>query len=259
MSGAGSASDPLGGKVAIVTGAGRGIGEGIAIALAKAGVATVVVDRDEGNAEATAAGIRANGGIFTARTCDVSDRSAVSNLVSSVMAEFEHLDVLVNNAQALRPMVPLAECTPEDLALTLDTGVWGTFHLMQCCYPHMARQGGAIINLGSSAGTHGQIGLGPYAAAKEAIRALSRVAALEWGKDGITVNVICPSVMTASAHAWAVANPAEYQGFLSRRAVPRDGDAVGDIGATVVFLAGPGATFISGETIMVNGGGSMRA
>jgi NAD(P)-dependent dehydrogenase (short-subunit alcohol dehydrogenase family) len=156
-------------------------------------------------------------------------------------------------------MVPLADCTSDDLALTLNSGVWGTFHFMQLCYPHMARQGGGcIVNLGSSAGTHGQIGLGPYAAAKEAIRGLSRVAALEWGKAGITVNVICPSVMTPSAHAWAAANPAEHQGILSRRAIPRDGDAVDDIGATTVFLASPGATFITGETIMVNGGGSMR-
>jgi len=253
-----SRADPLGGKVAVVTGGGRGIGAGIAAALAGAGAATVVVDRNSDNAEATVAGIWADGGSARAMACDVSDRSAVSNVVDSVVAEFGHLDILVNNAQALRPMVPLAQCTPDDLALTLDSGVWGTFHFMQLCYPHMAGQGGCIVNLGSSAGTHGQIGLGPYAAAKEAIRALSRVAALEWGKDGITVNVICPSVMTPSAQAWAEANPAEYQGFLSRRAVPRDGDAVRDIGAAVVFLAGPGATFITGETIMVNGGGSMR-
>lgn len=251
-------TDALSGKVAIVTGGGRGIGKGIATALAKAGAATVVVDRDGGNAEATAAGIRTDGDVAVAMACDVSDRSAVSKTVDLVVAEFGYLDVLVNNAQALRPMVPLAECTPDDLALTLESGLWGTFHFMQLCYPHMAGRGGCIVNLGSSAGTHGQIGLAPYAAAKEAIRALSRVAALEWGKDGITVNVICPSVMTPSAQVWAEANPIEYQGFLSRRAVPRDGDAVADIGATVVFLAGPGATFISGETIMVNGGGTMR-
>jgi NAD(P)-dependent dehydrogenase (short-subunit alcohol dehydrogenase family) len=255
----GDAGGPLGGKVAVVTGGGRGIGQGIAIALARAGSVAVVVDRDGDNAEATAAAIRADGGNATAMTCDVSDRSAVSQVVSAVVEEFGHLDILVNNAQALRPMIPLAECVPDDLALTLDTGVWGAFHFMQLCYPHMAEQGaGCIVNLGSSAGTHGQIGLGPYAAAKEAIRGLSRVAALEWGKDGITVNVLCPSVMTPSARKWAEANPIEYKGFLTRRAVPRDGNAVEDIGATVVFLASSGATFISGETIMVNGGGSMR-
>jgi NAD(P)-dependent dehydrogenase (short-subunit alcohol dehydrogenase family) len=253
-----STSDPLYGKVAIVTGGGRGIGQGIAIALAQAGAAVVVVDRDAANAASTAAEIQANGGTCVAKTCDVSDRSGASEVVSSVVAEFGHLDILVNNAQALRPMIPLAECTPDDLALTLDSGVWGTFHFMQLCYPHMAGHGGSIVNLGSSAGTHGQVGLGAYAAAKEAIRGLSRVAALEWGKVGITVNVICPAVITPAAQEWAEANPAEYQGFLSRRAVPRDGDAVGDIGAAVVFLAGPGATFITGETIMVNGGGTMR-
>ena len=258
MSEAVGTADPLSGRVAIVTGGGRGIGKGIAIALAKAGAATVVVDRDAGNATSTAGGIQASGGTSVAKTCDVSDRSAVSAVIESVVAEFGRVNILVNNAQALRPMVPLAECTSDDLALTLDSGVWGTFHFMQLCYPHMAGQGGCIVNLGSSAGTHGQIGLAPYAAAKEAIRGLSRVAALEWGKDGITVNVICPSVMTPSARTWAEANPTEYQGFLSRRAIPRDGDAVDDIGATVVFLAGPGATFITGETIMVNGGGSMR-
>jgi NAD(P)-dependent dehydrogenase (short-subunit alcohol dehydrogenase family) len=254
-----NAEGPLGGKVAVVTGAGRGIGRGIANALARAGSAAVLVDQDGDNAEATAAGIRANGGNAMAMTCDVSDRSAVSQVVSTVVEAFGHLDILVNNAQALRPMIPLAECPPDDLALTLDSGVWGTFHFMQLCYPHMAKQGaGCIVNLGSSAGTHGQVGLGPYAAAKEAIRGLSRVAALEWGKDGITVNVLCPSVMTPSARKWAKENPAEHQGFLTRRAVPRDGDAVEDVGATVVFLASSGATFISGETIMVNGGGSMR-
>lgn len=258
MSEAVGTAEPLSGRVAIVTGGGRGIGKGIAIALAKAGAATVVVDRDAGNATSTAGGIQSNGGTSVAKACDVSDRSAVSAVIDSVVAEFGRVNILVNNAQALRPMVPLAECTSDDLALTLDSGVWGTFHFMQLCYPHMAGQGGCIVNLGSSAGTHGQIGLAPYAAAKEAIRGLSRVAALEWGKDGITVNVICPSVMTPSARTWAEANPTEYQGFLSRRAIPRDGDAVDDIGATVVFLAGPGATFITGETIMVNGGGSMR-
>jgi NAD(P)-dependent dehydrogenase (short-subunit alcohol dehydrogenase family) len=129
---------------------------------------------------------------------------------------------------------------------------------MQACHPYLVDHGGAVINFASSAGLLGQAGLAAYAAAKEAIRGLSRVAAREWGPAGITANVICPAAMSPAGQAWADANPELYQGILRQRAVPRDGDTVTDIGATVVFLAGPGAVFITGETITVNGGYPLR-
>jgi NAD(P)-dependent dehydrogenase (short-subunit alcohol dehydrogenase family) len=128
MTEGGSAAGQLGGKVAIVTGGCRGIGQGIATALARAGAVTIVIDQDGDPAEASAASIRADGGFATAMTCDVSDLPSVSHVVNLVAEEFEHVDILVNNAQALRPMVPLADRTPNDLALTLDSGIWGTFH-----------------------------------------------------------------------------------------------------------------------------------
>jgi NAD(P)-dependent dehydrogenase (short-subunit alcohol dehydrogenase family) len=243
-------------KVAIVTGV-RGIGAGVAQALVAAGARVALLDIDGQHAKATATVL---GGPPTAvpLTCDVTDRAQVDATVATVAGWRGRIDVLVNCAQWLRAGVPLAELAAADLTRTIDSGLMGTFHMMQACYPHLKAGGGAIVNFGSSAGTHGQRGLGGYAAAKEGIRGLSRVAALEWGRDGITVNVICPSVMSEGAQVWARDNPELHQGFLARRAVPREGDALSDIGATVVFLAGPGASFISGETLMVNGGGTMR-
>lgn len=247
----------LSGKTAIVTGAGRGIGAGIAEALLEAGASVIAVDVDPDTVSATATRLSAIGSCIY-KVCDVADRPAVDSVVNSAVEAFGSIDVLVNDAQAVRPDVPLAELTTEDFELTLNSGLWGTFNFMQSCYPHMVGRAAAVINFASSSGTHGQAGLGAYAATKEAIRGLSRVAAIEWGKDGITVNVICPAHLSPASKQWAQANPDLYQAILSRRAISRDGDPVEDIGSTVVFLSGDGARFITGETLMVNGGGTMR-
>jgi NAD(P)-dependent dehydrogenase (short-subunit alcohol dehydrogenase family) len=247
----------LDGKTAIVTGAGRGIGAGVAEALLSAGAKVMLVDRDPETLEATARRLTDHGAVDSV-VCDVADRRQVDDAVRRTVAAFGTIDVLVNNAQALRPDVPLVETTEADLQLALGSGLWGTFHMMQACHPHLARRGGAIINFGSSAGIGGHAGLASYAATKEAIRGLSRVAAREWGPSGITVNVVCPSTLSPAGKAWADAHPDLYEGFLRHRAIPRDGDAVTDVGAMVVFVAGPGATFVSGETMMVNGGYGMR-
>ena len=161
--------------------------------------------------------------------------------------------------RALRAEVSLVDHTVDDVALALDSGFWGTFHCMQAAFPHLRAFGDArVVNLGSSAGTHGQAGLAGYAAAKEAIRGLSRVAAREWGEYGITVNVVCPSAASPGMQAWAREHPDLHADFLAKRPIRRDGDAESDIGPAVRFLAGPGSGFITGETIMVNGGGTPR-
>ncbi|HEX4432717.1 MAG TPA: SDR family NAD(P)-dependent oxidoreductase [Frankiaceae bacterium] len=247
----------LSGKSAIVTGAGRGIGAGVAEALLSAGAAVMLLDLDQATLETTADRLSAIGTTRKA-ICDVSRRPEVDDAVAQAAEAFGTIDIVVNNAQKTRAETPLIDTTEADLQITLDSGLWGTFHLMQACHPHLARRGGAIINFGSSAGLLGQAGLAAYAATKEAIRGLSRVAAREWGPSGITVNVICPAALSPAGKAWADANPESYQNILHERAIPRDGDTVTDIGATVVFLAGPGATFITGQTITVNGGYPLR-
>jgi NAD(P)-dependent dehydrogenase (short-subunit alcohol dehydrogenase family) len=250
---------PLDGRVAVVTGAGRGIGRGIALALADAGAGVAVVDIDGANASETAALVAAAGAESTSIVCDVSDRARVDAMVASVVDQFGSLSVLVNNAQALRPEVPLVDHTVDDVALALNSGFWGSFHCMQAAFAALRDSGaGRVVNLGSSAGTQGQSGLAAYAATKEAIRGLSRVAAREWGEFGITVNVICPSAMSPGAQVWAAEHPDLYEEFLAKRPIRRDGDPYADIGALVVFLAGGGAGFITGETIMVNGGSALR-
>jgi NAD(P)-dependent dehydrogenase (short-subunit alcohol dehydrogenase family) len=188
----------------------------------------------------------------------VSRREEVDDAVMKAADAFGTVDILVNNAQMTRAETPLIETTESDLRLALDSGLWGTFHFMQSCHRFLVERGGAVINFASSAGLLGQSGLAAYAAAKEGIRGLSRVAAREWGPSRITVNVICPAALSPAGQAWADANPDLYQNILRQRAIPRDGDTVTDIGATVVFLAGPGATMITGETITVNGGYPLR-
>jgi NAD(P)-dependent dehydrogenase (short-subunit alcohol dehydrogenase family) len=250
-------SSPLAGRAAIVTGAGRGIGAGVSEALLRAGASVMLLDRDSRTIADTARRLGGLGRVYST-TCDVADRAAVAEAVSTAVDRLGSVDLLVNNAQALRPDVSLVATTMEDLSLALDSGLWGTFNMMQLCYPYLARDGGAIVNFASSAGIGGQAGMAAYAATKEAIRGLSRVAAREWGPVGITVNVVCPATLSPAGQAWVDEHPDLHREILRQRAIPRDGDPVTDIGATVVFLAGPGARFITGDTFMVNGGYGMR-
>ena len=231
----------LEGKVAIVTGGTGDVGRGVCQALSAAGATVVALDIDVSRAA----------GAASARVCDVSDPAACRDAVGQVIGEFGRIDTLVNMAQHMGPMVPLAEVTDDELSLEIDSGPRATLRMMQLCYPHMKEAGGgSIINFASGAGTFGMAGLGSYAAAKEAIRGLTKVAAVEWGRDNITVNAICPVAATDPARLG--------EGVEAVIPMGRVGDPETDIGPVVVFLAGPGH-YITGRTLQVDGGaGSWR-
>ncbi|WP_239396121.1 SDR family NAD(P)-dependent oxidoreductase [Frankia sp. CiP3] len=242
------------GKVAIVTGAGQGVGRGIAHALAKEGAAVAVGGRTLTKVERTAAEIIEAGGRALAAGCDVADQGQVEALVAAAVEVYGTVDILVNNAQTVVPPKPLGETTPEDLAVCYSSGTLGTFHAMRACFPHLSAHGGRIINLASSTGVEGDPGFASYVMAKEAIRGLTKVAAREWGQYGITVNVICPFGDSPAATAFRDAAPKRFEAVLRKVPLGRMGDCEHDIGGAVVALAGPGMSYVTGATLMVDGG-----
>ena len=243
----------LKGKVAIVTGAGQGVGRGIALALAKAGAAVVVVGRTLEKCERTAGEIAAAGGKAMALACDVGDRASVQAVVAQTLAELGGIYILVNNAHTSRPMVGLEATRDKDMALAFQ-GFHGAFYFMQEAFPALKATKGRVINLGSVAGTRGDAGFASYAAAKEAVRGMSRVAAREWGVHGITVNVICPFSESPGVEYMIDTVPGFIDELTDQTAMKRLGSSEGDVGATVVFLCGPGGSYITGQTINVDGG-----
>jgi len=243
----------LDGKVAIVTGGARGVAKGVATAFVKAGAKVLIVDREKELGEATLAELRALGGDVAFMAIDLANRAALPGIVDTAVAKFGKLDILVNAAQASRQK-PLVETTDEDLNVALDTGMWPTFVLMRSAYPHLVASKGCVINFGTGAAMSGMPTQASYAAAKEAIRAITRVAASEWGPDGIRVNVICPFANSPGVEEWAKYSPEAYASQISKVSLRRIGDCETDIGAAAVFLASDLAAYVTGQTLMVDGG-----
>ena len=226
------------GKIAIVTGGGGNIGVGVCRALAKAGATVVAVDLDASRAEAAKRAIDA----------DLTDPAACAAAVASVVSEFGGVDALVNLAQGWPAPTPVTEVSDEQLRLTFETGPMATLRMMQLCYPHLvARGGGSVVNTASGVGTGGIHGWTAYAAAKEAIRGITKVAALEWGPDNINVNAIAP--LASGQHEDAEWASQALQG----NPMGRIGDPEADVGSAVVYLAGPGR-YVTGRTLQVDGG-----
>jgi len=262
----------LTGKTAIITGAGRAvlkdgscgsIGYGIATAYAKEGANLVITGRNVKKLEAAKQELENLYGIkvltVQADVCAGGDNEAtVANVVKQAVDTFGGIQVLINNAQASASGVPLAEHTTEQFDLAIYSGLYAAFYYMKACYPYLAESHGSVINFASGAGLFGNFGQSAYAAAKEGIRGMSRVAATEWGKDGINVNVVCPLAMTESLEQWRDAYPDLFAKTIQGIPLGRFADPEKDIGRVCVFLASDDASYVTGETITLQGGSGLR-
>ena len=248
----------LAGKVAIVTGAGSGVGRGIAIALARAGASVVASSRTVSKCETAVAEIEAAGGTAIAVECDVTRPEHVDACVGRAIDAYGAIDILVNAADDPRVDVPFLELTDEVMNASWQTGVLGTVRSMQACVPHMLDRGeGAVVNVASGAGLLAPVGMAAYSAAQEAIRSLTRTAAVELGPLGIRVNVICPVASgSESLDRWIVRDPERLAAYVANTPLRRVGDPVDDVGEGVVFLCGPQSRYVTGTTLMLDGGRS---
>ncbi|MGY5341906.1 SDR family NAD(P)-dependent oxidoreductase [Paenibacillus glucanolyticus] len=242
-------------KVAIITGGAGGIGSGMALAMAKEGAKVVIVDVNEEKGRETEKRLKEfSDSMFI--NGDITHKSSIQSIVDDVMKTYGKLDVLVNNAHVSK-QVPIVDTTDDVMALSFDTGFYPTFYFMQRCYPHLKATRGKVINFASGAGLSGMVNQASYAAAKEAIRGLSRVAANEWGADGINVNLISPIALTPGVEQWSKAFPEEYQGMVDKIPLKKMGDPEQDIGRVAVFLASSDSDYMTGQTLMVDGGSIM--
>ena len=244
----------LEGKVALITGAGQGVGLGIAQAFVEQGAAVVITGRDAARLETAAAALEAQGGRVAACVGDAARRESAKRAVALVVERFGGLDILVNNAQARRSGVPFEEITEADMDLALGSGPVATLLHMQEAFPHLKNKGGSVINFGSKMGMQPIAGIASYAAAKEAIRALTRSAAREWGKHNIRVNVLNPASLGDAGTAYFKDRPTEFELLCQEVSLGRFGDAKADIGAVAVFLASDDSRFVTGQTINADGG-----
>jgi NAD(P)-dependent dehydrogenase (short-subunit alcohol dehydrogenase family) len=248
----------LDGKIALVTGAGRGIGRSIALLFAREGAKVAVVSRTQATVDSVVQEIRAAGGDAVGVECNVSEREQVLSATDTVINAFGTVDILVNNAHDLKfQQCAFEKTTQEQFLYQLSCGLFATVHFMQACFPHLKQRKGKVINFGSGAGIIGAIKFTPYAASKEAIRAVSRVAAKEWGPMGINVNVICPTSMT-DALSKSIEDP-QILAAISNAPLGIPGSPDDQVAPVALFLATDSSKYITGHTFMVDGGNLIDA
>ena len=262
----------LKGKTAIITGAGRAvlsdgrcgsIGYGIATAYAKEGANLVITGRNVKKLEDAKEELERLYGITVLIVqADVNagadNEAVVANVVKKTMDTFGRIDVLITNAQASASGVPLADHPTEQFDLALYSGLYAAFYYMKACYPHLKETKGTVINFASGAGLFGNFGQCAYAAAKEGIRGLTRVAATEWAKDGINVNIICPLAWTAQLEQFEKAYPDAFKENVKMPPAGHYGDSELEIGRVCVQLASEDFKYLTGETLTLEGGMGLR-
>jgi NAD(P)-dependent dehydrogenase (short-subunit alcohol dehydrogenase family) len=247
------------GKVVLITGSGQGIGRGMAHHLGKQGATIVVAEWMAHRVERVVDELHELGVEAMGVECNILERPSIDSAVAQTVDRYGRIDGLINNAHTFTAKVALADVDEADLDLNHGT-VKGTLWAMQAVHPHMKAQGwGRIVNFASAAGITGMAEYGAYNASKEAIRALTRTAAREWGRDGIVVNAIAPGAASKRGQEAAARAEAEYRDFLRDHPMGRQGDPEDDIGPVALFLCSDGCRFITGQTFMVDGGAFLFA
>jgi len=243
----------LSGKVAIVTGTSRGLGQYFARALAKAGADLVITSRDLSRLTEFKKEIESLGRKALPVQLDVLSQSDIENMVRKTIKEYGKIDILVNNA-GLNIRHPSAEFPWDDWDTVLDTNLKGAFFCAQAVAKEMIkRKYGRIINVGSCTCVFGMEGIAPYTASRGAILGVTRSLAAEWGKFGITVNVLAPGWFKTAQNAVLYENKEWVDYITSRIPLNRPGQPH-DLDGTVVFLASDASEYITGQIILVDGG-----
>jgi NAD(P)-dependent dehydrogenase (short-subunit alcohol dehydrogenase family) len=240
-------------KVAIVTGAGQGIGRGVALALAGEGARVALVGRTKGKLDTVVGEIGQRGGEALAVVGDVEHRDQVDAAVDATVAEWGRLDIVVNNAQTLA-YNSLRRLTEDDLESMWQSGPMGTFRMLQASFEHLRAAKGCVVNMGSGSSILPRPAMGGYAMAKEAIRVLTRAAAVEWGRHGIRVNAVCPLADTPGMDFFDGQTGAYEEMVIPEVPLGRMGEAEADVGRSVVYLCSDDAAYVTGTTLMVDGG-----
>jgi len=251
-----SAARLLEGRVAIVTGAGGGVGRGIAQAMAAHGATVVIAARRVETGEPVADEIRAAGGEAVCIRTDVTERADLAACVAATVERYGRLDTFVHNALASTD----APGRIQDIGAghwddMVRTAVRASFDAAQVAFPHLRAVGGSLILVTSAAGVEGSAYLPVYGMVKAAQRGLGKSLAREWGPDGVRVNLLGPVAMTPAMERAYRENPVLEQRLVQRTPLRRIGDPTTDIGPAVVLLASDLARFVTGQTLMVDGGG----
>jgi NAD(P)-dependent dehydrogenase (short-subunit alcohol dehydrogenase family) len=251
----------LTGRVAIVTGTSRGLGQYFARALAKAGADLILTSRKREDLAAFEKEIQTLGRRAASLELDVRDQKSIEKFAADAETVYGHIDILVNNA-GCNVRKPALDVTWEDWNLILDTNLRGSFFVTQAVARRMIARGyGRIINIGSVTSVAGYAGLGPYGASRGGIRQLTMSLADDWGKHGVTVNCLAPGWFRTAQNN-VMYEDKEWVEYLTERIPLKRPGQPNDLDGAVVFLASEASRYITGQTLLVDGGistGAMRA
>jgi NAD(P)-dependent dehydrogenase (short-subunit alcohol dehydrogenase family) len=248
----------LSGQVAIVTGTSRGLGQHFARALAKSGADLVLTSRRPDDLAAFESEMKSLGRRVVSLALDVRDHASIQKMVADAEAAFGQIHILVNNA-GCNVRKPALDVTWDDWNLILDTNLRGSFFVAQAVARGMVRRNyGRIINIGSVTSVQGYAGLGPYGASRGGIRQLTMSLADDWGKHGITVNCLAPGWFRTEQNK-VMYEDKEWVAYLTDRIPVKRPGQPNDLGAAVVFLAAESSRYVTGQTLLVDGGISTGA